>query len=404
MNRTYTIFRHEFLRTVRRTGFTILTLSLPVLALLGIGIYRVISAVPKPAVEVTTIGYVDELGGFDGFTDQGTTRLIPFDSVPQAKRALAEKEIRQYFVIPPQFMSDGRIDLYVARRELAPPEALAAALKSFVTSNLLRDKVSPETVARIERPFNLVTTTLTPTGEIAREQGGYANFIIPALFGFLLALALNFSSGYMMQGLAEEKEDRLIEILLSSVSPRQLLAGKLLGYGSAGLLQVAIWAISIPLLLMLAVSSFGGFLVSIRLSAGFWLLGVVYFILGYSLFAVFSASVAAISRTVREAQALVPVFTLFSVAPFWFLSLLMFFPNNPVWVVFSIFPLSGPVLTLLRMGITGVPAWQLAASMGVLVVCIVLGLLLAAKLLEIYLLMYGRRPSLSDIVRTLRSR
>jgi ABC-2 type transport system permease protein len=82
--------------------------------------------------------------------------------------------------------------------------------------------------------------------------------------------------------------------------------------------------------------------------------------------------------------------------------LLLIFPNSPVWVAFSIFPFSAPVLVLLRFGVTGVPAWQVAASLAVLVVCIVGGLLLAATLLRAYLLMYGKRPNLGDIGRSLR--
>ena len=194
-----------------------------------------------------------------------------------------------------------------------------------------------------------------------------------------------------------------MEILLSSISTRQLIIGKVLGIGIAGLAQVIVWAISMPFLLNLASSSIGGFLSTIQVPANFWVLGVTYFILGYLLFAVLSAGVAAISTSVREGQGLASIFTLFAVAPFWFYSLLMLFPNSPIWVVFSIFPFSAPVLVMLRLGMTGVPAWQLAASISVLVLSIVGGLLLAAKLLRTYILMYGKRPGLGEIIRNLRS-
>ncbi|MGA7678239.1 MAG: ABC transporter permease, partial [Dehalococcoidia bacterium] len=229
------------------------------------------------------------------------------------------------------------------------------------------------------------------------------NLIIPGIFSFLLALSLAFSSAYMLQGLGEEKENRLMEILLSSVSTRQLIIGKVLGIGTAGLAQVVVWVISIPLLLNLASSSIGGFISTIQIPANFLVLGVVYFILGYLLFAVLSASVAAISPTVREAQGLAAIFTLFAIAPFWFYSLILLFPNSPIWVVFSIFPFSAPVLVILRLGMIGVPAWQLIVSMAVLVFSIVGGLLLAAKLLRTYLLMYGKRPNLREIIQNLRS-
>ena len=92
-----------------------------------------------------------------------------------------------------------------------------------------------------------------------------------------------------------------------------------------------------------------------------------------------------------------------AIAPFWFISLLMFFPDSPVWVVLSFVPFAAPVLVMLRLRITGVPVWQLVASMAVLVASVLGGLWIAAKLLRIYLLMYGKRPRLREIVRALRA-
>jgi ABC-2 type transport system permease protein len=149
-------------------------------------------------------------------------------------------------------------------------------------------------------------------------------------------------------------------------------------------------------------SSIGGFLSSIKIPANFWVLGIIYFVLGYFLFAVVSASVAAVSSTVQEASSIAGIYTIFNFAPFWFVSLLMFYPDNPVWVVLSIFPFTAPVLVMLRLGLTGVPVWQLAVSTAVLAACVVGGLLLSARLLRVYMLMYGKRPALRDIVRSLR--
>lgn len=403
MNKTLLIFRHEFLHTIRRTGFIILALALPVLALLGIGIFNIVSGVAKPPAEVTKIGYVDEAGGFDQFTTQGNITLVLFDTPEAATQALIKKDIKEYFVIPPDFISTGIVSRYTTQRELTPPAATTAVIKNFISSNLLTGKVPATAIARVEAPLNLVTTTLTSTGTVAPQQGGFVNFIIPGIFSLLLMLTLLFSSIYVVQSLSEEKENRLMEILLSSVSTRQLLTGKVLGLGAAGLAQVIIWVVSFPLLLKLASSSIGGFVSTIQLPANFLVLGVVYFILGYSVFAVLSASVAAITPTVQEAQGYSAIYTLFAIAPLWFFSLLLLFPNNPAWIVFSIFPFSAPVLVMLRIGLTGVPAWQLAISIAVMVLSIIGGLLLAAKLLRTYILMYGKRPSLGEIIRNLRS-
>jgi ABC-2 type transport system permease protein len=402
-SRTELILRHEFLHTIKKKGFIILTLAVPVILLLGIGIFRLASSVITPSAAVTRIGYVDHIGGFDPLYELAGIELIRLASEEVATEELTEGAIDEYFVIPADYVATGTVARYTLDKELAPPPAVASAIEGFLDSNLLASEVPPELIDRVLTPARIVTTTLTTEGTVAEDQGGFTNFIIPALFGALLAIALNVSANYVLQSLGEEKENRLMEILLSTVSPGQLLTGKLLGRGAAGLLQVLLWVVSIPFLLRLASATIGGALSSIQVSAGLLLLGVVYFILGYLLFAVVSLAIAAICSTVREAQGLAPLFTLAAIAPFWFISLLMFFPNSPVWVVFSIVPFSAPVLVILRLGITGVPAWQLAVSMAVLVASVLGGLWIAAKLLRIYLLMYGKRPRLREIVRALRA-
>jgi ABC-2 type transport system permease protein len=403
MNKTLLILRHEFLQMLKRRGFIAMTLIVPLIALLLIGVFQIISGVARPTVEVMTIGYVDELGGFEQYMRQGNITLARFDTPDDATEALVSGDIKEYFVIPSGYISTGVINRYTLEKQLAASPAITAAINNFLLSNLLAGKVPETTIARIEAPLNLVTIRLTETGAVAPEQGGYGNFIIPFVFGILLALSIIFSSTYLLQGLGEEKENRLIEILLSSVSARQLLTGKVLGMGAAGLVQVAVWVISAPLLLSLASSSIGGFISTIQLPANFIVLAVVYFILGYLLFSVISASIGAISSNSREGQQLIGVFALPLLIPLWFTSLIMFFPDNPVWVFFAIFPLSAPVEVIIRLGVSAVPAWQLVASIAVLILSIIGVLLLTIKVFRTYLLMYGKRPGFGDVMRNLRT-
>jgi len=389
---------------VVRKGFIIITLALPLLALLAIGISQLISGIAEPpVVEEVTIGYVDKSGGFQQYTSQGNITLVRFDTPDEATRALVGGDIKEYFVIPPDYISTGVISRYTLEKQLEAPADITAAIKSFLLSNLLGEKISPETMDRVEAPLNLVTTRLTETGDIAPEQGGFGNFIIPGVFSLLLVLSIIFSSGYLLQGLSEEKENRLIEILLSSVSARQLLTGKVLGIGAAGLVQVGVWVVSAPLLLRLASSSIGGFISTIQLPANFLVLAVVYFILGYLLYAVLSASIGAISSNSREGQQLIGIFTLPLLIPLWFMSLLMAFPNNPIWVVLTILPITSPVEVIIRLGVSDIPAWQLVASIAVLVLSIIGTLLLTTRVFRAYLLMYGKRPGIGEIIRSLRS-
>jgi ABC-2 type transport system permease protein len=404
VNKTFLIFRHEFLNTIKKKGFIIMTLIVPVLALIGIGVFHLVMTVSgPPIVEITNIGYVDEAGGFDQYTTQGNIELVPFDTQDDATAALINDDVAEYFVIPSDYLESGVINRYTLTRELETPPTIVTAIKNFLTSNLLAGEVPPETIELVNKPLALVTIRLTETGEVATEQGGFGNLMVPGIFSLLLALSLQLSCVYLVQGLGDEKESRLIEVLLSSVSTRQLLTGKVLGLGVAGLVQVVIWLASLPLLLNLASSTFGGFFGTIQLPANFLVLGIVYFILGYALFAALSAGVGAISPSAREGQQLIPMFTLLLFVPLWFSSILFIFPNSPLWVVLTIFPTTAPVAVMLRLGVTGVPAWELAASLTVMALSIVLVMFLAIKAFRIYLLMYGKRPSWGEIIQNLRS-
>ena len=101
MNKTYLIFRHEFLQAIKRVGFIVMTLIVPVLALLGIGLFELVTTLTEPsAKEVTFIGYVDEIGIFSEQTDQGLIRLIPFITSEEATRALVRRDVSEYIIIP----------------------------------------------------------------------------------------------------------------------------------------------------------------------------------------------------------------------------------------------------------------------------------------------------------------
>ncbi len=343
MNKTILIFRHELVTTLKRIGFIIMTLALPVVGLLAVGITLLISNIVQPsAPEITSVGYVDQAGVFNQFKTQGTVNLISYTSRDAAFESMVKGDIKEYFVIPADYSITGVVSRFTLEKQPAAPPNIIAAIKLFLTTNLLNGKVPPPTINVIDAPLNLITTRLTTSGEVAVDQGGFGNLIIPSLFALLLVLSLTFSSVYLLQSLGDEKESRLIEVLLSSVTTRQLLTGKILGLGLAGLIQVLIWLIFLPLLLVIANSTFGGFFSSIQLPPNFIALGVLYFILGFALFSVLSAIAGAISPSAREGQQFASIFTLIAVSPFWFSSAIIAFPNSLAWVVLSIFPLTAP--------------------------------------------------------------
>ena len=403
MNKTYLIFKHEFLNTIKKASFIVMTLIVPALALLGIGVFELVTAMTETVEnEKYAVGYVDEVGIFTDQTELGSIQLVPFPIREDANQALLNQEVTEYFVIPEDYTSAGTIRRFPLEKEMMAPEHTIDVIKSFLTINLTKDKLDEDLIGLIVSPLKYEVTRVTDTGSAEAGQISYGNFIIPGIFSMLMALTLMTCSYSLITSLGEEKESRLIEVLFSSVSIRQLLTGKILALGSTGLIQVLIWLISAPILLNLASSTFGGFISTIQIPGNFLLLGIIYFLLGYLLFAVLSVGVGGISANAQEGGNISLFYILFGFVPIWFFALLMAMPNSFIWVVLTIFPITAPVQTMLRLGVSEVPLWQILTSIGVLGLSIIVGLFLSIKTFRAHMLMYGKKPGIKEFMRNLK--
>ena len=404
MNKTLLVVRHEFLQVVKKTSFVILTLLFPLIGFLGIGIYQIAQNVGGSSdADNPLIGYVDELGGFEGYTTQGDITFVPYETRDGATQALLADDIDEYFVIPGDYVSRGLITRYTMEQELEVSGTTQWAMRVFLQSNLLEGQTAREIADRVKSPMWLQSFVLDEEGDIASEQGGFAAFFAPMVFGFLLVMSIGMTSGFLLQGLGEEKENRIMEVLLSSVSTRQLLTGKVLGLGAAGLLQVIIWLASVMALASLASETVGGELAGIQIPDNMMILGILYFVLGYLFFAVMQAGVGAIGSNAKESQQMSVFFILPAILPFYiFIIFLRENPDHVLSTIMTMFPLTAPMTVFLRMGLSEIPAWELALSIFLMVVSIVGGLWFSAKVFRVFVLMYGKSPNLREIIRYLR--
>ena len=399
MNKTLLLIKHEFIGTVRRKAFIILTLAFPLIALLGILAGQVLPGMIKTTTTVEKVGYVDQVGLFNQTTAENNIHLILYSTEDAAKTALEQKDISEYFVIPANYIKTGSIQRYTLTTEIAPGSAVQSAISDFLLNNLLQGN-SPDIIARAKNPVNISSTTLTAGGTPASNQGGFTAIILPYIFCILLLLAIFTSSGYLLQGLGEEKENRVMEILLSSISPRQLLAGKVLGLGAAGLVQIVVWLISANFLLRMASASWGSVLGSLQITPEFLILGIVYFILGYLLMAILMAGVGSISPTAREGQQMSVIFIMPVIIPIYFITLILENSDSVAVRILTFIPLTAPITVMVRSGISVIPIWELAVSIGILILSVWGLFVLTTKLFRTYLLMYGKRPDLREIVRS----
>ena len=399
MNKTFLLIKHEFLNTVRRKAFIILTIAFPLIALLAILAGQVLPGMIKTTATTEKVGYVDEVGTFNQNTSKNNIQLISYSTEEAAKTALEQKDISEYFIIPADYISTGLIHIYTLTSEITPGGTVQSAISDFLLDNLLKGN-SEAVITRAKNPLNITSTTLTTAGTPAAKQGGFSAFILPYLFSVLLMLAIFTSSGYLLQGLGEEKENRVMEILLSSISPRQLLAGKVLGLGAAGLVQIIVWLISANFLLRMASATWGNVLGSLQITPEFLILGIIYFILGYLLMAILMAGVGSVSPTAREGQQMSVIFIMPVIIPIYFMPLIMEHPENIVVKILTFIPLTAPLTVIVRSGLSEIPIWELAVSIGILIFSVWGLFVVTTRLFRTYLLMYGKRPDLREIIRS----
>jgi ABC-2 type transport system permease protein len=348
---------------------------------------------------IDKVGYVDQVGIFTRSLTENKTELIPFVSEGTAKTALEKKDIKEYFIITPGYVATGVIQRYTLTSEIAPSETVQGVIRDFLLNNLLNGN-SAEIVARAKNPLSIASTTLTTAGTPATRQGGFSALILPYIFGILLMLAIFTSSGYLLQGLGEEKENRVMEILLSSISPKQLLAGKIIGLGAAGLVQIIVWLVSANFLMKMASAAWGNVIGSLQVPPDFLILGIIYFILGYLLMAVIMAGVGSVNPTAREGQQMSAIFTIPVIIPIYFMGLIMEHPENIVVKILTFIPITAPITVIVRLGLSEIPLWELLVSICILILSIWGLFVLCTKLFRTYLLMYGKRPDLREIVRS----
>ena len=404
MKKTGIIARHEFFTTIRRISYILLTLSFPVLGLLGMLFYMGVanwSGDGAPPEELK-IGYVDSTGMFNDYTNPDGAVFIIYDTNDEATEALFTEELNEFFIIPEDYIETGLIARYTTERELEQPWETRKLTEDFLIANLLDGKVSGEVLLRVQSPMLSVSTRLDPeTGEVIPAESELAAFAMPYVFALLFMMSLFFTSGYLLQGVSEEKENRLIEILLSSVSARQLLTGKVIGLGAAGLIQIVIWLMSSVVLLAIA-SLFFSLPEGLSIPVGLIIFGIIYFILGYLLFGILMATLGSIGSTARESSQWTGIFVMPAVAPLILIPLFIENPDHIIFTVFTLFPLTAPVAAIMKLSIGAMPVWELVLSIAILITSIIGAMWLASRVFRTFLLMYGKRPSLREVRRYIR--
>ncbi len=424
----------EFVGTVRRKGYLIATFGMPVFLLLYIGLVSIPGIIAaKKEAETKVYGVIDRSGvlGMAGDVEaravelppevvgalrasgredavdralawQGNAVFRPYPDLDAALEDLRDKRIEGVFVLPGDYLAAGEIDDYVREGWDTGASGARQALRNVLLDRLLAGRIPADVADRVRKPIaRSESFSVAPGGEVRPRSklGEAARIILPIIFVLLLFVSIMMSAGYLLQATAAEKENKVVEVLLSSADPDEILAGKLAGLGGAGLLQVTVWFG----MALAAGGAFAGALAAIGVDVPWAALvaAVVFFPATYLFLGSLMLGTGSLGGNLRESQQMSMVWSLLAAVPMIFLGLLMQEPNGTIGRVLTWIPFSAPVTVVLRLSLepAGVAWWEVAGSFAVLLVSIWVALRLGARLFRVGMLLTGARPKLREILR-----
>ena len=392
MNKVRIVFLHEFLLVLRSRSF-LLTLFLIPLA--GFAVILVIGGLQKnnqgapltsliaPPSDTKPVGLIDQSGIITTIPESVSNLIMSYPDAESARVALTNQKISGYYVVAADYLTTGQVDLY--RTDFNP---IGGTDDSYLLSGLLEENLfsaDPQLLNLFRQPMKLETHFESTAPQ--RDPNSALTFFLPYAVTMLFYILILGSSSTMLNSITNEKQNRVMEILLTSITPLQMLTGKIIALGLIGLLQTTFWSVSAFFLYRVSGRTFQ-LPVEFALPVSLLLWGLLYFVLGYAIYASLMAGVGAIVPNLREGSQATIIVIIPLVIPIFFINTLISAPNGGISMVLSLFPLTAPVAMLTRLAATQVPFYQTAlaavlqAGTAILIVRAVSGLFRAQILLS----------------------
>jgi ABC-2 type transport system permease protein len=417
LNRILAVIRREYLERVRTKAFWISTLLVPIF----LGAVMILPAwLAARGGGEFSVAVLDLSGRFfdpiqveidrllAGDDEKLTVTLVRQDpgADPGAARERLKNEVHNkrfdgVLVIPATMPDEGQPE-YVAPNVAA--FKLLSVLERSVNSVMVADRLTgagldPDQVRELTHRVGLKTLKLGKGGEETSDRG--QTFMLAYVFMMIIYVTVLMYGIYVMRGVLEEKSSHVVEVIISTVKPFELMLGKILGIGAVGLTQFLIWAIlmaaiSAPgMVSAMGMGDIGLPTIPIQLLVFF----VVYFVLGFLLYGTLYAGIGAAFDTEQEAQNFQGLVTMLLIVPMVLMIQIINQPDGTLSVVLSMFPFFTPMLMFLRMTLVPVPAWQVAASVVLMLGAILASTWIVAKIYRVGILMHGSKPKLKDLIR-----
>lgn len=411
MREAFVIAKREFLERVRTKWFVAMTVLGPIfmIALIVIPVLLASRGTSGAKIEIA-----DETGVLGPEiakqveTVQWVGTVVPATTPDADLMAhIAKKQIAGFLRVPKDALTGGEI---VYRGDNATNQVVQIELRQIVNhvivSRRLTDQLqqTPDQIASLLKPPNL--TTLHTNGVSEAENGG-AMFALGYILAILMYFVILLYGINVMRSVVTEKTSRVVELMVAATKPRSMMLGKILGVGGAGLAQISIWLIVGGIALNYHQQLLGLFGVSAHgalpsLSGGAYLVIFSFFILGFLFYSTLYAAIGAMVASEQDSQQAATPVTIMLVIAMLSMTAITGDPRGHTAAILTLVPFWSPMLMPLRYLLGGAAPLDVALSLGILFVSIVVVSRFAARIYRVGILMYGKRPSLAELLRWLR--
>ena len=416
MKKILTVIRKEYLERVRSKSFVIGTLLGPVL--MSMFILMPVLLADKGGDDARVVGVIDPAGlYFDSLAevlaDQGRDNvkleLIGTGTVEEAltemKESILDESIHSGILIAVDFLDSGRATFYnkSVSASVMRDEALRPALNKVLREERFAAAQIPDTLFAY-LAARTVWSNIGVTAEGGEEeQDEDVGFIMAFVLIMIIYIMVILYGSHTLTAVIEEKSSRMVEVLLASIRPGDLMLGKVMGIGLAGLTQFAIWSAALLIISQRGISVGDISLDTAFLTPVILINFIVFFLLGFFLYATLYAGIGAMCNTVQDSQQFHTPLVMGLVIPMMMLSLVRRSPDSTVSVVLSLIPLFSPVIMFMRVCVETPQVWQIGLSWVLMMISIWMAARMAGKLFRMGILMYGASPTWATLIKVIRN-
>jgi ABC-2 type transport system permease protein len=349
----------------------------------------------------TPVGYVDHSGVLaspvlpepDGLFGE-SMEFIAYTDPAVARQALLDGAIQGYFVIAENYQQSGMVEYFTPDLSY---DMVIGDFEDLMRHNLLQ--AYPETVrTRFEQGSNITVRALESTQQLNLDQ--WWNLVLPLVIAFLLFILIQVGGSYILQAMVTEKENRMMEILITAVTPTELMVGKTIGNLGVALTMLLVWGLcGGAVLLFLPAYA----LTQVSINWGVQVIAIVLFLETLIMMACLMLMAGVMATDAREAGQLTWFFGLVMSLPFIVITSVIFDPDGPMSTIMSMFPFTAFFVMPVRMTFTQVPGWQVALSIVLLAGMIALAVWLATRAMKQGMLSFSRKIKYSNLLKQRRA-